>query len=265
MPKGTAHCFNCGYPKGWGFHRTEETLKQLLGENLDFSATETPEPAPEAPVITLPEDFELLEASTDYWMAKAWQYVAERGMGPAEIIRQGLGLSLLGKAAYRVVFPVVEDDKLAGWTARTLAGAQPKWLHAFGLRSPYWGRRTKGSGLIVTEGVFDALAVTRVVTELDVLALLGTNLSQYKKEQISNYDSVCLWLDPDEPGRKATISLAEMLTEQGKQVTVVSLKQTDSQAKLDPGELTPEEINNAWAGRKAWSRRLGLALAYSIK
>ncbi len=111
VPKGTSHCFRCNYPKGWSFQRAQTTLQKLLGNSIS-SLTEEQE-KPKETVTELPEDFEVLTGPEEYWTAKAWQYLLQRGMTGQQIKDHGVGFSLLGRTAGRVVFPIY-GEKLVG-------------------------------------------------------------------------------------------------------------------------------------------------------
>lgn len=257
VPKGTAHCFNCGYISAHG-------LNEILGEavsigiGIDDPVKDTSEP-------TLPADFELLRFKRDEWTVRAFKYLQYRGMSNEEIQSYRVGISLIGAARGRVVFPLYESEKLIGWTARSLfPDTEPKWLHSPNLRTPYWASKTGRKVVVINEGVFDAISTARVIKDqADVMAILGVALSEQKKATIKQYEQVVLFLDDDSAGVKATIQLAEELAENKKQVWVVS--NATKGKKTDPAEMLQEEIAAAFRNRVRWSTGYGLKLLLTVQ
>lgn len=265
VPKGTAHCFNAGCPRP----NSKDGLQELLGDNGTYTVVEPEKKKTDGTYTGLPEDFDELHSpytefvSLDNWNNIAWKYLIDRGLTTQQIGQHHVGLSLIGRARGRVVFPVIQDKKPIGWSGRTIIDAEPKWLHSPGLRTLYWAVKRNKTTVILTEGIFDALAVERAFgTFYDVGAILGLNLTVEKELQIQNYQEVVLFFDPDQAGRNGTIYVAELLHAEGRKVSVIDARPADGR-KGDPGELTEQEIQWGFRLRQPWSLSLGLKLRMS--
>src|SRR6266446_4324394 len=240
------HCFRCGW------RSRDNALKQL---KIFVDAGEK-EKTLSKPKIQPPEDFEPLDQSSqDEWMQLAYAYVFDRGLSKEQIERYQIGLCLMGKFRGRIVFPVFHMQELLGFTGRTLVpGREPKWLHSTGLQAPFsarWGRKEE---IVLVEGVFDALKVERFLGHhVDVIALLGTHLSEEREKWIKRYPIITLWFDPDRAGASAAIETAERLLDMGKEVLI-------TMSGSDPADLNQEGIEGAFRQRRSWSRDEGLQL-----
>ena len=245
--RSAGYCFRCHW-------KSRKALEELKVANV-IGGVAIEDPVADVPVV-LPEDFEPLQFKGDEWMQKAWQYVMGRGLSEEQIQKHHIGLSLIGRSRARVVFPIRHKNKLLGFSGRTLVDAEPKWLHSPGLRSVYPARcGFNKTTVIIVEGIVDALVVERWVPGADVLALLGTHLSEQKMQWLDLYSNIVLWLDPDLPGRKATVAIAPQLEDYGKRVSVV-------QSEKDPADSTVDEIHDALSRRRRWCNELTFSLLF---
>lgn len=216
-----------------------------LGTLIYVQTKAKPEEKPDA--VKLPEDFELLTEAGDEWMRRAWSYVVNRGVSNEQIHQHGIGLSLMGRYRARVLFPITQKSRLLGFSGRTLTNIEPKWLHSTGLRSVYPALAIGRPDLVLVEGIFDALVVERYLGQLtDVIALLGTHLSEEKLKWVDSYERITLWLDPDKAGIKATHTIANELTEEGKKVFYVA-------SQKEPADLSAIDLYKAYRGRERWN------------
>lgn len=246
--RGMGYCFRCHW-------KSRKALEELKVANV-VGGVAIEDPVTDVPVV-LPEDFEPLHSKGDEWMQKAWQYAMGRGLSEEQVHRHQVGLSLIGRSRARVVFPIYRKKQLLGFSGRTLVDAEPKWLHSPGLRSVYPARYGfNKTTVIIVEGIVDALVVERWVPGADVLALLGTHLSEQKMQWLDSYSNIVLWLDPDLPGRKATVTIAPQLEDYGKRVMVV-------QSEKDPADLTEQEIHAALSKWQRWSATSDNRLLFS--
>lgn len=188
-------------------------------------------------------------------MRRAVKYLLSRGVSIQQAKKHRIGFCMMGKFRGRVVFPIYDENKFAGYTARTfLPESQPKWLHSAGLKAAYTAGWRRKKEVILVEAVLDALVLERWLGgDVDVVALLGTHLSDYKSRWVEPYQVVTLWLDADHAGRKAAVEIASELHEQGRGVQLV-------QAAEDPSDLTHEEILLAYGARRRWTEGEGLSL-----
>jgi hypothetical protein len=121
---GAWHCFRCH--TGGSLDPSDEWA--------DLAAA-TPEDSTEA--RTPPEGFLPLgfgDGATAWCTKKARAYLAKRGVAPAAIKALGIGCTLTGKYADRIVLPVLDpEDRWVGWVARDYTGKHPKkYLNARG-------------------------------------------------------------------------------------------------------------------------------------
>jgi len=240
------HCFRCGKSSRSGY----SVLLDLDDHTVVIETAPETQAEPEIVSAVLPEDFQLLSRAKGYWPSKAREYLLGRRIGAEQLIRHRVGFSMNGKTSGRVVFPIfAEKDQLVGWSARSwFPEAIPKWLHSIGLTSAYWAKK-KGDWLILTEGIFDALAVERIAGEnFAVAALLGTNLTETKRiGMLSEYNGIVLWLDTDAAGIKGASKIAEEL------YGTVPVQIVRSAAGADPGSMTNAELTSCFEARRSWT------------
>jgi DNA primase len=112
----------------------------------------------------------------------------------------------------------------------------------WGLNDFYSGRMTgcsPNAPVVVCEG-FKAALWVRQAGYSDSVALIGAAMSNIQKcllERVTN--SVVLFLDNDEPGRKATARTLRSLRKTRLDVRVVNY---GTNAPLSPDDLTPEDV-----------------------
>jgi DNA primase catalytic core len=110
----------------------------------------------------------------------------------------------------RMTFPIIVKGNIIGWTMRTLDKPDkltPKYIHAFNnkyfpQKGWLWGLDTKPNDIIITEGVWDAIAYKEV--GFNAAAALGCNFSENRFKLLGNFKNIYLAFDNDPAGRKAT-------------------------------------------------------------
>jgi len=235
------HCFNCHF-------KSRDALRDLKVTLIhDFPE----EPAePKKPERELPEDYEPLNGPKGaHWQKVAWRYLVKRRLAPRQIRRHEIGISLVGRAHHRVIFPIYGNRKLRGWSGRSIVEATPKWLHSHGMEHAYSICKMSDAGrvVVVTEGIFDSLAVARATKyRTPSVALMGTRLTVQKYKAIADYRKVVLWLDPDEAGMSAMSKIGADLADRGHAVTFVVSDE-------DAGDLKQSEIHRALMTAKPWT------------
>jgi hypothetical protein len=214
IAQGMGHCFNCG----WRSQNAVQRLLDYLGMKEQYH--QSPQNgASSNGSISLPAGFSVVGTVGDELDQLALQYLLKRGISRQQIVRYKVGATFVGNYAYRVVFPLWYNGKLQGFVARDIAGREPRYLS--GGRKALFNPRPAET-LILAEGVFKALRIERVLNR-PVSATLGKELTDYQLEQLQalGVGHVVLWPDPDRAGRQGCIRSAELLRENGFDVSVV--------------------------------------------
>lgn len=202
--KSTAYCFRCG---GTGFHREHESLSEKLARTEREREADTLAQA----TVELPEP--------RVYDTKEWP-LAEK----VWFFKMGLSLAMIGKLGLywcpdlgRVVLPIMQEDQLVFWQARSQRRA-PKWIAP---RIPKEGLTArygvgKGDLLVLTE---DALSAFKVGQVTESWSLLGTKLhASVLHELVQSGRPVATWLDNDtgrangsNPGQEAAAQIGARL------------------------------------------------------
>ena len=273
------HCFNCD----WSSSKAIQSLLWALRITATVDLKTKTQAVPIAPEPTkLPDDFTPFfsfslecaihpehafvwnehEDLADDLVRHAFDALRSRNVTNKQIDNHRLGTSFSGRYAYRVIFPINDSFGLLGFTAWDYTRqARIKYLHSDGPKFIY-GLRGKHRSVILTEGVFDALAVERVFgNEYDCGALLGHTISpEAAISLLCAYDRVVLWLDPDKAGVDGVASVGNVLLTINKQLLldVVSPKY-----KADCGDMTPEQLFETFVPKK-WSPLMMMGLRLRI-
>jgi DNA primase len=256
--KDVMHCFNCGAKSRKATEEISEVLSLgvlIIGQG----DLELGEIATEQPRLSLPDDFvRLSEPADDSLTRRALRYLLDRGVETWQIKRKKIGVSFVGRYAYRIVFPVYHGKVLDGLIARDFTGTQePKYLNSAGARSVYGAPTEKKRSAILCEGIFDCLALERVLQEedYDVLALLGHTLSGKQEEILSAYEDIVLWPDADVPGIKGFLDVAKQLA-LWHRIFVVP----PSRVAKDAGDSPVEVLVRQWENRVRLNKGIDLRL-----
>lgn len=169
--------------------------------------------------ISLPEDFfKLVGSPRDGWDRKALQYVLSRGATREQIEHYQIGVSYVGRYAYRTVFPVFAGRVLKGIVARDFTGKRkPKYLNSLG-EMALFGFDPGAETCVLAEGVFKALRLARVVPPgVNSAAVLGHDLTEFKIQQLlgSCCRKLIFYPDPDRVGRHGVVKMADRLYDFG--------------------------------------------------
>lgn len=256
VEKEVSHCYNCGYKAAGGM------LLQELAEKFNVSLTRTrlkitkpkEEVIEELPEGALPIEYESLIGQLDYIGTKARKYLVKRNVPMWQIIRHQIGYAETGKFGHRIIFPVLDSEKvLRGFVARSFGKREPKYLNSEGLKL-LWNAYHRGKVAIVCEGIMDAMAVERaVLTEMPdavALARLGSAITPYQMQQLKRYKRVIVIPDWDVPGVDGASKLLEQVAETHKDVRVcIPLRMDDS----DPGSIDEATICSLLADAEPWS------------
>ncbi len=220
----SAYCHRCG-PVGNVKHgyRNLEELQRLRELNSIAQETQTHE---------LPKDFtkDIPEQQA------AWLYKA--GISVRRAADCGIGWS---DRLHRIVIPVYSSSgDLVYWQARAVRkGQTPKYTNPPIPKTNllYWVHPSDDgrgeSRVVVTEDILSAIRIGKHVT---AASILGTKTSDSQAAQLSRYNRVDYWLDPDGAGRegaRAGTQKLSLVTQSG------TLGKT---CEVDPKNLSDREI-----------------------
>ena len=178
-------------------------------------------------------------------------YLTARGIFEETARHFGIGFfSGRGSMVGRVVIPISnERGELVAYAGRAIdGGEQPKYKFPTGFKKAavlfnlHHVRQlpsTANNDVIVVEGFFDCLKVWQSGF-LNVVALMGSSLSEEQRKFLSEFTRVVLFLDGDEAGRVAARDIASVLVYQTF-VKIVNLPDGKQ-----PDQLSSEEIKTVF-------------------
>lgn len=255
---GSHHCFACKFNGGpwelaaavWGIElrAAGARLRELFDEG------QIPDRAPEVvirqPLHLLPYKLPLgvvIPGPGGRWFGPALEYLESRGVTREQIDRWGLGYSIRGRLANRVVVPVWTEGKLRTFSARAIThgieryeagrrvrGARPK--------RALWGEPgfdlELGIGT-VAEGVWSGLALERAAAP-NPCAMLGSDLTPARARILGRFKAILIGTDPD----KAGDDVAEWISVLGRRAMVRRLDLPASPDDCSP-EVLRREVKKA--------------------
>jgi DNA primase len=181
-----ANCFRCGNVgfEGHGYRNLAEIqrVRELNEQTLKESNTNE-----------LPKDFSTtIPTGNTLWLARA-------GINNTRYSSCGIGWSA---RLQRIVIPVYNKNSLVYWQARAVIKGQiPKYTNPPTSKTEviYWVDPPTGrtDQVVVTEDILSAIRVGKHVT---AASILGTKTSDSQAAQLSGFDEVTYWLDPDAAG-----------------------------------------------------------------
>jgi len=161
--------------------------------------------APEEPLLSLPSGFRLLNS-----LDKFPSYAVSRGVTHEVAEEFKVGMTLLGKYAWHLIFPVFRNGGLFGFVARRMSNdGSRRYLYPKGFKTSevlYRIDELTGNSCVLVEGVFDCIPL-----QFEAAALLGSFLSKMHLKLLlkKGFRSICLALDSDakEKTKEAGIKL----------------------------------------------------------
>jgi Toprim-like len=251
-----AHCFNCG----WKSRNALEELSEVL--TLGFIMPEDkPAPDIEQDKPELPDDFVLLHTKPKGRLyTQAWEYLRERNVTTDQMREKKMGVSFVGRFAYRIIFPVFYGDDLEGIVTRDFTGKQePKYLNSLGIKTVYnCPKSNKKDKIVLCEGIFDMLAIERVFTHkmfYDIGALLGHDVTDRQEEILEPYRDIVLWPDADVAGVKGFIKVAKQLAAHHRMFVV-----PPSGYGKDAGATDDADLRYLWATRTRFTEEVEMRM-----
>jgi len=226
---GHHHCYGCGFG-GWPMHLVQAVLGGTTADASKWMRSEAVHVEPSAleatvdtrparataPSVVLPAG-SVTGTPLGDWPSPPRRYLEARGIDRTEVMEWGLGYAVEGRLAGRVILPLRRlDHSIANYTARTYTDQPRKYLSAEASEQPdlgavygeqWWPPTVSRETLVVVEGAFDAIAVSRV-TRLPVGALYGSNITPGQFARLATWKRLLVAVDPDAAGAKATALLA---------------------------------------------------------
>jgi len=257
------HCFNCGWSSATAI---QDVVRELhISAEVEATVEDEPSAAVQEPLVDLPDDFVLLARAghNDPLVNQAREYLMEdRNVSSAQIVEKRIGVSLAGRYAYRVVFPMWTGFQLLGFTARDFTlRQQTKYLHNPGPKYMYNRMDDAHCDVaIISEGPLDALSIERAGVVPDCLATLGHHImTDTQREQLRRYKHLVFWPDPDKVGIQGFIECADAMSATHK----VSMIRMPAWWEKDPGDMTPAEIQDYFRP-VAWSASLSMRMSAEL-
>lgn len=259
------HCFKCETVSGDrdSVLRSKKRTYEKIAEATNIEEPFSPDDGDEDKEIKatkkkhnfaeeLPTGYEpLWKNINDKDGRRALKYITDRGVTTEQIRVHKIGFCVVGRYAYRIVFPVHYRKSMQGFVCRDFTGsAELKYLNSDGEKGLYClpSRLQRRDSAILVEGVFDVLAVERVkLKSYDIIGGLGSKLKKQQYHRLNTYNKIVLWAEPDPAGVEGTIKRAKGLMKEGVKVYVV-LPDRDVETDTDPGAMHPDEIRERIKG-----------------
>lgn len=246
---GNFHCFVCK-KSGDLYHLIQHLLQVPFKQSVAWLAEQAPRPPPQRirfvarPMefgFCLPRGVEV--APLAEWIPIARSYTVGRGITAEQVDQWRLGYAADGPLEGRIVFPTYDPETgvPTSYTARTFCGHERRYMAA-----DSWERPDPGAifgeedwppvgparrALVVLEGAINALAVKRLVPDVNVGALGGSNPTVERVLKASTFERVFILTDNDLAGKGAADDLRAALA---RHVRIELLQLPD---RRDPADL----------------------------
>jgi hypothetical protein len=191
----TYFCFKC---RAWGRFKElpEDTQLHVTGENptpRPRSFTYGTDLDAEVPDLNLPDGFKLITKG-----GMGCKYLEGRHIDPTSLV------PFVGTHENYIYFPIWENGNIVYYISRKMYGTGYRYLAAETSGSHFifapYTMPLDNSVLVITEGVFDALANWQHVN-LPTLAILGKSVNVFKIKRLLDYikedGTILICLDPE--------------------------------------------------------------------
>lgn len=145
----------------------------------------------------------------------------------------------------RIIFPIFnEDNKIIAFSGRKISDADlgPKYLHSkeslvFKKSNVIYNYNNakKFDSLIIVEGFMDVIAFNKIGCD-NVIAIMGTSLTDYHVNKLKYHKELTLFLDNDSAGINATIKTVITLLKNN-----INLYVINNETSKDPDEIVNSE------------------------
>jgi DNA primase len=174
-----------------------------------------------------------INTDLDTWPIEARLWLLRASVGRSNIAKLG---AYHHPPTNRVVLPVVDQNRLVYWQARSIDGREPKYLGAAIDKRHITARYGDGDP-VLTEDILSAFRVGESGAAQGT-AILGTSLNdKVLAGLIRQGRPVSIWLDPDGPGQEAARGIVSRLE-------LVGLPHRNIITRTDPKLLSKGEIQS---------------------
>ena len=269
-----AHCHRCNWRGGgrnlyYALADTVNVVDEYETDNERVELVAKPKTTKfSLKKISLPAEYEpLWHDDLDSLGRKALRYLTDRGFSIESIKQHRLGFCGAGKYTHRIIIPVYYKKHVVGFTGRTFANAEPKYLNSDGEKFLFnYPRKIRKEKCLLLEGFFDAANVFRYChRDYDCIGLAGSALTDLQLKVLGRYSEIVVWNDPDQPGVEGAIKVIKTLKENTPaKLFGVSPDHTLVAEGRDPGDMTKNEIRAALSRIKPWTASLENRLLVSV-
>lgn len=257
---GKGHCFRCDW-NARDIMYTARALSRVY--KIPFvlryveSEPQKPKKTPRTLPVGLPVGYEAFNGNKDSIERKMRAYLEKRGVSTSQIVRHKIGFAAVGEMAWRILFPVRDEDgKVYGCVGRTImADVEPKYLNTIGIKL-LWGANESGSTAVIVEGVLDALRVEQALLShrgYVAVARLGSAITPVQLHQLRRFENRVILPDWDVPGMKGAMELARECAVHG---MPVKFALPEAMTGLDPGAMTMDQIEDMLSSALPWNEKL---------
>jgi len=183
------------------------------------------------------KDFQPIIGGLSQSSCQAFRYLTERGINELEIQLYQIYYASAGRYKDRVIIPIIENEKVVCFSARTFLGAEPKYLFphkdetiittAEAIYGIHWAHEYQN--VVLVEGAFDAMGINRKLGwEFCGLSLLSKHMSQgqfMKLLKLPLSTSFYVMLDAD--AYSDGVRMVKKLHQYGREVKMCFLPQGD--------------------------------------
>lgn len=185
---------------------------------------------------------------------------------PTERVQEGNRTFVITSS---IAIPVITvRNEYVGWIYRRTDSSydgQPKYLytHNLPIRHLWFGlhRHNRVEEIVIVEGALDAIWLDQI--GIPALAVLGSQVSEHKINQLRRYKRVTLFFDKDHAGLNATRKVGDYLS--GRTSVRVVLRPRGIEGTADPTDFSLEECQimirkakpyRAWKLKKTFSKKV---------
>jgi hypothetical protein len=198
------------------------------------------------PSFQLPPEIQV-DTPFSEWPGSMQEYVLSRGVWPSQIDQWGHGYALEGLLWGRVVLIVRdEDENPVSYMARTISSQQRRYMYPHRDLNPdysiffgqnRWPILQWRQDIVVTEGIFDAMAFERIAPSCALLALGGSRITPQLVLRLSTFRRVFLALDSDTTGQRCADQIENSLKKFPIMIKRINLPMGFDPASMSPGDL----------------------------